>query len=253
MDESSGRPLQHGWAKRGGSVVICTVSAVGVIMLCAVGVAGCGSAIKTVETGGHEALVAGGESGAAGMRSPIVGNVAGTLLGDEDDDDQPGSYVKGKMLDKDADLDRDGVVRERDGYFDDDDGIVRGYGHPASVPDMHAAKMLIKRYYAMAVAANGATGCSLLYRTYAASVVEDQGSNAGPRYLRGKSCAIVMTKLFKHMSRSLVKPMAIRAVRVRGETAYVLLGSKMRPASYFRLHREGKRWKLYGLLDRPLP
>jgi hypothetical protein len=188
----------------------------------------------------------GGAGGAGGTVS------RGCVRRGEDDDDQPGHYTSNKSLDKDADFDNDGK-HENTGYFDYDDSTVRDFGHPASAADTRAATALVRRYYAVAASEDGAAGCSLLYWTYADSVVEDQGSGAGPPLLRGKTCAVVMTKLFAYMHAQLTALAEITAVRVKGAEAFVLLGSTTRPASYVRLHRERGGWKLYGLLDRPLP
>lgn len=224
------------------------------IWVCAAAVAGCGdgrsgvgSTSPTTGTAANSS-VADREKGG----SPVVAHVAGRLLDDKDDDDQSGRYIPSKSLDNDADLDVDSEHANA-GFLDFDDGIVADFGRPASAADARATTTLVKRYFAAGAAENGAAGCSMLYRTYADSVVEDDGSSAGPSYQRGSTCAIVMDKVFTDLQTELTEPTEVVAVRVNGPMAYVLLGSTTRPASYVRLRREGGEWKLYGVTQRPLP
>ncbi len=205
-----------------------------------------------VVTGCGSASTARGVARRGASDSPVVAHLSGRLLSDEDDDDQPGHFRPSSTLDSDSDFDHDSP-HENAGYLDYDDSIVGDFGHPASAEDTRSATGFVKRYFAVAAAEDGAVACSMLYRIYADTVVEDDGSSASPLYQRGKTCAIVMTKIFTHLHAELTAPAEVVAVRVKGPMAYVLLGSTTRPASYVRLHREGGGWKLYGVIERPLP
>jgi hypothetical protein len=226
------------------------------VSVCAGAAAGCGDTATRVGSTSPAAATGTATSSSATNRatdaSPVVAHLAGRLLGDEDDDDQPGHYTPSKSLDSDADLDVDSK-HANTGYLDFDDGIVADFGRPASAADARSATAFVKHYFAAAAAEDGAAGCSMLYRTYADTVVEDDGSSASPPYQRGNTCAIVMSKIFTHLRAELTAPAEVVAVRVDGPMAYVLLGSTTRPASYVRLHREGGAWKLYGEIQRPLP
>jgi hypothetical protein len=174
--------------------------------------------------------------------------------GDEDDEEEPGenSEEGANKGDKDADFDNDAKDRER-GYHDSDDGEIVNFGKAAGEPEAAQLTSLVKRYYAAAAAENGAQACAIMRKLTVQSVPEDYGSGAGPKYLRGKTCPVVMVKLFKHQHAQLSAPYAITGMRVQGNQADVLLGSTMNPASYFRLEREGGAWKSVGMVASLLP
>jgi hypothetical protein len=123
----------------------------------------------------------------------------------------------------------------------------------ASAPDRRAITALVKRYYAVAAADDGARACSLMYSTFAEGVPEDYGQPPGPPNLRGKTCAVIMSKLFKQLPR---EPSAVLAktevtdVRVRGRWGFVQLHSSAMPTGEISAERERGTWKIQGLIGR---
>jgi hypothetical protein len=159
--------------------------------------------------------------------------------GDNDDDHTP----------KDRDNDSDNPT---DHYYDKDDNQIRFFGHSAGTSDRHAIITLVKRYYATAVIEDGSTACKMIIVSLARSLPEDLGRPPGPPYLRGKTCATIMSKLFKQSHRQLTayaNALKVTSVRVDGDHGVAILSFKTLPTRQIRLAREGGAWKLEGLLD----
>jgi hypothetical protein len=181
----------------------------------------------------------------------------GSLLIDEDDDDiakdlRPPSGT----AEADADADFDNDYKKQGGYYDRDDGGVRAYGHAAGAAQKGALADLAKRYYAAAATGNGVAACSMLTSTYAKSVAEDYGhGSAGEPYLRaGNTCSEVMALLFQHWHIQLTAPIEVILVRVKGNEALMLVGSKVLPArDLVAQHEADGGWRLVGLLGITLP
>lgn len=146
----------------------------------------------------------------------------------------------------DAELDSDSYPGEPD----NDNNHV--FGHPASPADMRAATALVKHYYTAAAAGDGGAACALMYSPLAEEVPEAYGGLLSSSSPRGKTCAVVMSGLFKHLFKGLRADSAtlkVAAVRVRGNHASVLLGfNGRRPADYLGLHRERGAWKVERLI-----
>ncbi len=100
------------------------------------------------------------------------------------------------------------------------------YGHEAEGVERRVITALVERYYAAAAADDGARACSMLYSIIEEAVAEDYGQPPGPPELRGKTCAVVMSKIFKRVPR---QPSAVLAhtqvtgVRVKGKRGFVQL------------------------------
>jgi hypothetical protein len=196
------------------------------------GVSGCGSSSK-------------------GTGSLSQASVANQFRGDEDDDDES-AEKPGSNGDTDADFDNDAKDKAL-GYHDIDDGSVLAYGHAPSAADEQTLAAIVKRYHAAAVAEDGATACSMTTARAVKAIPVDYGQAPGPVYLRGKTCAAVMSLLFKHNHTEIASPSEITGVRVSGNEALVLLGSRAVPASVVILQREGGVWKVMGTGERQLP
>jgi hypothetical protein len=176
-----------------------------------------------------------------------------SLKGDEDDDDTAAGETPGNSShDNDADFDND-YKKESKGYRDSDDSSVVAYGHATNPADWRAIAALVKRYYAAAAADDGATGCSLIYSTFAKAVPEDYGQGAGPAYSRGTTCPVVMSKTFEHFHSQLAGPVIVTSVRVSGLEGRALLGSHTMVARYIRVKREHGTWKINQLIGESLP
>jgi hypothetical protein len=170
--------------------------------------------------------------------------------GDEDDDESASNHTStSNKYDNDADFDNDTIKNK--GYYDGDDGEIRSFGRAASGDEVRAIASLVKRYYAAAAASDGAKACRLMRSPE--TIPEDYGQPPGPAYSRGKTCAVVMSKTFAHSHSQLAGRLAVTGVRVEGNEARALLGSRTLPAGFILLRRERGAWKIYELLGRPLP
>ncbi len=142
----------------------------------------------------------------------------------------------------DPDLDSDTYPGEPD----NDNNHV--FGHVAGVADRQAAVTLVGRYFAAATARDGAAACRLMYIPMSESVAEDYGALAGSPYMRGTTCAAVMSGLFRHLHARLVAERAtlkLAEIRVRGNETSVRMGFGAAPAKfYLELRRERGVWRL---------
>ncbi len=156
-------------------------------------------------------------------------------------------------LDSRVDSDKDNDI----GAPYDDTNNSSSFGHAANLSERRAITALLKHYYATALAGNGARGCSMLYSTLAEAAVEDDAQPPGPVYMRGaKSCAAVMTLLFKHYHAQLAAELPkLRVTRVRLEEhhgiAFLSFGAL--PERQISVVREGHTWKLNTIYDQELP
>ncbi len=141
--------------------------------------------------------------------------------------------------------------RDDDNDNNDDDNQVLYYAQAASGGNRRAIESLIVRYYAAAAAEKGATACALLYPLVAESVVEKVGQSPG---LHGRSCAMVMSKLFKlHHSELAAKSTELKfySVRAGNRKALILLSfSSVPEVRQFILSRKsGGTWRVLSVLD----
>jgi hypothetical protein len=113
------------------------------------------------------------------------------------------------------------------------------------------------RYYAVEAAENGAKACSMIYSTFAESVPEDFGiSPPAPKYARGTSCSAVVTAIFRHFHRQILARMPklkIARIRVKEHRGVAILSFGAAPPREFTVAREGRTWKIMGIVDSQLP
>ena len=227
------------WLVLAGTLVGLSLTACGATH----GRAGMSDLAKTASAGGLSAMVA------ANREAPLR-----YFKGDEEDDDQESHTNATNHGDADNDTDNDRADNAKKGYYDPDDGEVLTYGRAPSAAEERELGVLVRRYYAAAAAFDGAAACSMLKPTLADSLPEDYGRAPGPAYLRGsKTCAAVLSRLFEHTHREVPSAPYVTGVRIRGDEALVVLGSRIAPASFVILQREGSTWKIANLLADPLP
>jgi hypothetical protein len=157
-------------------------------------------------------------------------------------------------LKQDEDGDYDSPVGSH--RYDKDDDQIRKYGHAADAAEARAVTAVVKGYLAAGAASNGAAACPLLFSLLAESIPEDYGQPPGPPALRGKTCAVVMSKLFGEHHAELAlhdAKLKVTGVRVSGKRGWALLGVGEGSDHMLLLHREGKAWKVDQLLDEVLP
>jgi hypothetical protein len=216
--------------------------ALAVSALFCLGAVACGSAGKVHRSTSHTVTV----------------SSLGSLTGDYDNDDYTVAHTgDGDSDDNHRPKDRDNDTDNKSGsYYDADDNVVRRYGHAADAVDEQAITALVKRYFAAAVAHDGAAGCSMILSTIARSIPEDIGRPPGEPYLRGDTCAAVLSKVFTLNSKQLgayAAALEITGVRVDRDQGMAVLGFKTLPGREIPLAREAGTWKIAGLLDRELP
>jgi hypothetical protein len=181
----------------------------------------------------------------------------GKLEGDDDDDDEgaAGAPAAGGKYDDDADGDNDSKSLRNKSYHDSDDLALTTWGRAADPTDERSITALVKRYYRIAAAEGGAGACKLTYILFAEAIPEDYGQPPGPPAIRGKTCAEVLTKLFRLEHGKLVADNAsirVTGVRVDGQKGRALVGFASTPASYLQMHRERGAWRVVGPIAVPL-
>jgi hypothetical protein len=150
----------------------------------------------------------------------------------------------------DSDEDNDNPGNSR---YDNDDNPVLYFGRSANAADGRAIAGLVKRYYAAGAASDGARACPLIYSVVAESVAEEYGQSPA---LRGSTCAVVMSKLFKQRHRELaadVTGLEVILMRVSGNRGVALLRFGTTRERRVFLKREGGVWKMNVLLDVGVP
>ena len=127
------------------------------------------------------------------------------------------------------------------------------FGHAANAANRRVVTAVIKRYYTAAAAGNGAIACSMMYSRLAKEIPDVYGqSPPGPPALRGKTCAVVMSKLFEQRHHQLVTDDAtlnVTGVLVEGERGLVLLRFEETPKRHIFVQLERGSWKVNMLID----
>jgi hypothetical protein len=135
----------------------------------------------------------------------------------------------------------------------DDPAFLAAHGEPARPADWQAIKVLVIRYYAVALASDGTAGCSLLSTGLATSLATSQAQGSRSPPSDGKvTCAAVLSSLFKYQHQRLIAElptMGVTGVRVKGDSGFALLGFRAMPERQITVEREGGAWKLAVLFD----
>ncbi len=146
------------------------------------------------------------------------------------------------------DRDKDYGDGNSNNYFDHDDYNTVNYPQAADAAQTQAITTLVKRYFKAAAASDGSTGCSLIYSLFAETIPETLGlPPSGTPSLYGKTCAVVMTKLFKQNHPQLATETAslrVAAVQINGMRGLALLHFAGIPAQSIQLHLERGIWKI---------
>ncbi len=148
--------------------------------------------------------------------------------------------------------DADGDNDRLGGGRDPDKDQTLSLGPAAGAADRHALTALVKHYYALAAAGDGAGACALLYAPMAESVAEELGSGDGSPALRGKTCAQVASKLFARRHGELARQFAsleVGEMQVKGNRGFVRVRVTGPTEHQVAVHREGGIWKMNVLLD----
>jgi hypothetical protein len=140
--------------------------------------------------------------------------------------------------------------RDNDGDNNTDDQHVLGFGRPADTGESQAIGALIANYYAAAAAMDGAKACRLLAPFVAEAVVERHGH---VQALRGKTCAAVISRLFKLNHGDLTtKRATLKVMRIGVEGNRSLIAVEFPTIPEMRqlsARRSNGRWGMLSLLD----
>jgi hypothetical protein len=195
--------------------------------------------------------------GRLAMSSVDAAKPPSAVRGDYDSDDHYGPSHSDGDNDDNKPNDRDNDSDNSSGsYYDRDDRMVRDFGHAAGRLDRQEITAAVKRYYEAAAAGDGATACSMLVLGADRAVQQNLGRPPGPPYLRGGTCAVVMSKVFGDNHLQLTNYYAqlkVTGVRVSGAHGLAVLGFKTLPGREIRLRREGHMWRFDAVLDSELP
>ena len=165
------------------------------------------------------------------------------------------SHIPPAPLEAKVDADRDNDIASP--YDDKSNGGAIAFGHPAGAADTRAITAAIVHYYAVALAEDGAKACTLIYSPIAESVVEDFGqSPPGPKYMVANTCAKAMSLMFKHLHPQLateVPQLRVRHVQLEEHHGVAILSFGKLAERDISVIREGRAWKIAGLLDKELP
>lgn len=167
---------------------------------------------------------------------------------DADNDDTKGP------VDLDGDTDRGGAH----GYYDSDDTQASTLGQPAAPADSRAVTALVKRYFAAAVAADGARACAMFSPGIARATPAIFGRPPTP-YARGSTCAQVMHGMFRFRSYLMAaeaRHLRVAEVRVKDSEGVALLSVRSGRLQQLRLLpvvRERGIWKIRWAVDTELP
>jgi hypothetical protein len=212
--------------------------------------AGTNSTSATVGTSPSAALTSASRT-TARARNSVYGDydnddLVGGRFGDADNDDSTGP--------RDRDNDSDNGSKS---YYDQDDDSVRAFGQAANGEERRAISSLVRRYFAVAAAGDGAGACAMIVPSLRVAIPEDLGRPPGPSYARGDTCRTVVSRVFSVFHVQLAayaSRLAITAVRVEGDRGLVVLGFASLPGRQIGVIRvSGVGWKVETLLDRELP
>lgn len=181
---------------------------------------------------------------------------SGGYLNDSDGDSMPDSGTDENVgIDADSKPSED-VTRPLNNtvYHDDDDRSVLAFGHEAGASERRAIAAAVERYHGIELAADGVKGCATIVASLAAAIPEDYGEGRGGEDLRSaKTCPAIVSLLFSQAHKRLSAPVTVTGIRVQGDQARVLLGSKTAPASYLNLVYEHGAWKPESILALVFP
>ncbi len=173
--------------------------------------------------------------------------------GDADDDDSVG------RLDRDGDVDGEGGdegAAEGGGLADGDDSDLVEYRHSASVAETRAVATLVRRYLSAAAAADGTQACSMVLPSIAKTVASVLTGAGEPPYSRGKTCAEVLSKIFRFYHAQLAaEAHLLRVVKLgrKGNKGLAVLTARPTmafPIRVMAVQRYDGVWKIDGVLDR---
>jgi hypothetical protein len=214
--------------------------------LLGVGIAACGGSSSSNNAAPASHISSGGPTaGPAASSSSAAPSVTTTHLADPNLPPPQPSQRDRERLDRDED---DYIHAPEDHNKTDPPGYVL-----ASPADTRAITALVKRYYAAALAEDGARGCSMFPPSFTKGIPLDYGK-LGPSYLKraAGTCPAVMSLFFKHEHRQLaseVPQLEVVRASINGTQVSVILRFGRLRERFISVLREGNVWRIAGLLD----
>jgi hypothetical protein len=141
------------------------------------------------------------------------------------------------------------------GLYDGDDGEVTRFGRKATPEEMSLVGAAVKRYFAAAVANDASKACSMIAPLLVKNVVKDLSRRTGPPYGHSRTCAELMSKVFKRFHAQLARyadSLSVIDLRLNRGAGPLVFGAKGLPVRQILVVREGGVWKMNALLDSEL-
>lgn len=173
------------------------------------------------------------------------------FLGDGDFDHGDGDPDNSWDTDSDAPFDyynRRNESWNRGVFHDRDDSEELAFGRPAGMAEAHALSLIVRRYYSLAAKDDGQRACAML-APRAARTMATYSQNGLPYLRRVKTCPEALRLVFRRTRLSVPR---VTSVRVDGDTAIVLWGSRTMPAGYMTLVRNADTWTIAAPVGNPL-
>lgn len=203
----------------------------------ALGLGGCGSA-----------------SHAASQPPPGLGKRGSSpYRGDGDYDNADGDPDNNLDTDSDAPYDylyyhSPNTPWNRGYYHDRDDLSELAWGQGADKAEARAITSVVLRYYSAASRDDGRRACEMLLPSIRVTIKNYRLT--GIPYVRGtKTCPEAMDHIFRHYNLSVPQ---VTNVRVAGNVAAVLWGSRTMAAGYITLIRRHRTWIITAAVGNPL-
>jgi hypothetical protein len=173
------------------------------------------------------------------------------FLGDGDFDVGDGDPDNNWDTDEDAPFDyynRKNYSWNRGVFHDRDDTEKVGFGRAADGADAQVISRVVTRYYRAASRDDGRGACAMLIPEVANTIADYR--RTGIDYLRGSgTCSVAMKRLFQHERMTVPE---VTSVRMGGNVALVLWGSRTMPAGYITLERRHGTWVVTAPVGYPL-
>lgn len=173
------------------------------------------------------------------------------FLGDGDYDVGDGDWDNTRDTDKDAPFDyynRKNYSWNRGIFHDRDDAEELSYGKAADSAEAQSITRVVEHYYRLASKDDGRHACPMLLGIVARHAAEYR--YMGLPYLRGShTCTTSLTRMFRHDHLTVPQ---VTSVRIQGNAAIALWGSRTMLAGYMMLVRRHRTWAIAAPVGNPL-
>jgi hypothetical protein len=139
-------------------------------------------------------------------------------------------------------------------FGNDDPALLVDYGGRAGPAETRTISALVKSYYAVSLAGEGARACSLVASSLRTGVEAEYGSGGRT----GKEgCASAMKRMLSEQHAQLVADdvptMRVTAVHIKGDLGLAVIEFRTTPESQIILQREAGAWRIDALFGTYMP